>query len=479
MKRTLLLLGLVLNLSAYSQVTLFQDNFESGAGSWTLNSGGSGLNQWVVNTEYLDNSGFDLVDPTPDQPVGTTNGPNSSYLHIYNTQACSGLSICNASFDTGSSSNRNAMQASSISTSGFNNVTLEFIYLCDGASGTSYGVVEYSTDNGANWTAASTQYSGVSTWTDASITLPAFNNQAQLKFRFRWQNGGTGNDPAFAVDEVVITGEQGNFVNISTGLMGTNSFCTNSSAALTVPFTATGVVNAGNQYIAQLSNNVGSFAAPTTIGSLTSTSTGSLSINATIPSGLTAGTGYLVRVIATDPSATGTNSSTTLSVNTAPSASIISLPSNPTICEGESITLQGNGGATYSWSPSASVDNPNLQTVSATPTVTTVYTVTVLGQNGCTSTASITVNVDDCASINDKTMVAFQVYPNPTSEHLFITNEGLVNVTKVEIVDLAGRTIKSFHALPESISVQELPQGTFLLNIQHQNGMSTVPFIKK
>ncbi len=470
-------MGALASVQCYSQVTIFSDNFESGSASWTLNSGGSGNNQWVVNTEYVDNSGFDLVDPTPDQPVGTTNGPNSTYLHIYNTQAC-GFGICNASFDTGSSSNRNAMQAASINTTGFTNVTLEFIYLCDGASGSAYGVVEYSLDNGGTWTDADGQYSGVSTWTNASITLPAFNNQASLKFRFRWVNGGSGNDPAFAVDEVSITGDQGNFVNISTGLMGSNSFCTNNSAALTVPFTATGVVNAGNQYIAQLSNNVGSFASPTVIGSLTSTSTGSLSINATIPSGLAAGTGYLVRVVATDPSSTGTNSSTTLTINTAPSASVISLPSNPVICEGESITLQGNGGATYSWSPSGSVDNPNLQTVSATPAVTTVYTVTVTGQNGCASTASISVTVDDCAAIADQTLSTFEVYPNPAKETLFITNKGLVNISNVEIVDLAGRTVRSFNSLPESISVQELPQGSFILKIQHQNGVSAVPFVK-
>jgi len=476
MKKTLLLLGLVLSTSAYSQTTLFQDNFESGSGNWTLNTGGSGQNQWQVNNEYLGYSGF--IDDTPDQPGTFTGGTQSTYMHITNNSICSGLAVCNANFDTGSSSNRSASITTPIATTGYTNVNLQFYYLCAGAAGTSFGIVEYSTDGGTTWTAASGQYSDVTVWTEVNITNAAFNNQASLKFRFRWQNGAAGNDPAFSVDEVKITGEAGSFVNVTTGSLGTNNYCTNASGALTVPFTATGTVNSGNQYVAQLSGSTGSFASPTDIGTLTSTSTGSLIINATVPSGLVAGTGYLVRVIATDPNATGTTSSTTITVNAAPSASIISLPSTPTICEGESITLQGNGGSSYSWSPAASVDNPNLQTVSATPMVPTVYTVTVTGSNGCVATASITVNVDDCASIGDETTANFEVYPNPAKDVLNIQNNGLSGISNIQVIDLAGRMVKSFEGMQQIISIQDLPQGSFVLKIQHQAGTSSIPFVK-
>lgn len=476
MRKILLTTTLLCGISAQAQVTLFQDNFESGTGSWTLN-GGTGNNQWMANNEYTGYPGF--IDDTPTQPGSFTNGPMSTYLHITNNQICGALDVCNANFDTGSSSNQSATMTTGVNTTGFANVSLEFYYVCDGAAGISYGIVEFSTDNGSTWTAASGQYSGVTTWTMASITAnAAFNNQTSLKFRFRWQNGGAGSDPAFSIDEVKIVGEQGNFVNLSTGLIGSSSFCTNASANITVPFTATGTVNAGNNYIAQLSNASGSFASPTDIGSLASNSTGSLSINAVIPSGLPAGNNYQIRVVATDPASTGSTSTTILSVNTAPNASIIGLPSNGVICEGESITLQGNGGATYAWSPTASLDNPNLQTVSASPAVTTVYTATVTGQNGCVSTATFTVTVDDCAAIGEQESIALNIYPNPASEELFVSVTAIENVVSTEVVDLAGRTVKTYAGLPNSISVSDLPNGTFVLKIQHAGGTSTATFVK-
>ncbi|TNE76539.1 MAG: hypothetical protein EP333_02380, partial [Bacteroidetes bacterium] len=52
MKKLLLSGAALLAFGLSAQTTLFQDNFESGGGNWTLN-GGSGLNQWIINSEYL------------------------------------------------------------------------------------------------------------------------------------------------------------------------------------------------------------------------------------------------------------------------------------------------------------------------------------------------------------------------------------------------------------------------------------------
>ncbi|CAN5163029.1 hypothetical protein BH09BAC1_BH09BAC1_14550 [soil metagenome] len=75
-----------------------------------------------------------------------------------------------------------------------------------------------------------------------------------------------------------------------------------------------------------------------------------------------------------------------INVNPVPIASITG---NTTICLGQSTTLIANGGTSYVWSTSA-----NTQAITVTPSGTTVYTVTVTGANGCTSTASTTVNVN-------------------------------------------------------------------------------------
>jgi hypothetical protein len=84
-------------------------------------------------------------------------------------------------------------------------------------------------------------------------------------------------------------------------LVGTvpTAYCKNTF--FSVPFTAVGTFNAGNIFTAQLSNSSGSFSSPTTLGTLTSTSSGN--INATIPNSIALGSGYKIRVISSNPAA--------------------------------------------------------------------------------------------------------------------------------------------------------------------------------
>lgn len=475
MKHMLLLGGVVLLSSAFGQTTLFQDNFENGSGAWTLN-GGSGLNQWIVNTEYVDGSGFSIVPDTPNQPGTVFNGPQSSYLHIYNSQACSMLSICNASFDTGSSSNQSATQSTAVATTGMTNVTLTFIYLCDGLSGSAYGVVEYSTNNGSTWTAASTNFSGVSTWTNASISLPAFDNQASLKFRFRWQNGSGGNDPAFAVDEVKIVGTPGTAAAVATGTLNSNQYCSNASTAITIPFNVTGTVNAGNMYTAELSSATGSFTSPTVIGTLTSTSTGSLVINGNIPAGLAVGNQYRIRVNASAPATTGTDNGVNISVSSPPSVTVISLPANGHICPGGAATMSANGGATFVWSPAGSLDNANNQTVTAMPSQTTIYTVVGTDAVGCSNSTTYTITVDPCLGLDENGLTAWTVYPNPTND--LVTVEFPEKFLKLELIDPSGRIVLA-NETSNSISLHEFARGVYQIRVTSESGVYSKQVVKQ
>ena len=57
--------------------------------------------------------------------------------------------------------------------------------------------------------------------------------------------------------------------SITTSTISGSPFCPGSSVS--VPYTISGTYNAGNIFTAQLSDGLGSFAAPTNIGSVTST----------------------------------------------------------------------------------------------------------------------------------------------------------------------------------------------------------------
>lgn len=67
---------------------------------------------------------------------------------------------------------------------------------------------------------------------------------------------------------------------------------------------------------------------------------------------------------------------------------------NDTVCSGSCTTLTASGGVTYQWQTDPSLTGPlNTASVTACPTVTTLYHVTVTDINGCTGTDSVTVFV--------------------------------------------------------------------------------------
>lgn len=58
-------------------------------------------------------------------------------------------------------------------------------------------------------------------------------------------------------------------------------------------------------------------------------------------------------------------------------------------------------GNSYSWNPSSGLNNSGIAQPTATPTTTTIYTVTVTGSNGCTASSVVTVTVNQSAPTAD------------------------------------------------------------------------------
>jgi uncharacterized protein YjdB len=76
------------------------------------------------------------------------------------------------------------------------------------------------------------------------------------------------------------------------------------------------------------------------------------------------------------------------------SVPIVGAGSNTSVCMGSGTTLTASGASTYIWSPAIGLSSSLGASITASPTVTTTYTVTGYNAFGCSGTASVTVSVN-------------------------------------------------------------------------------------
>ncbi|UKN02623.1 T9SS type A sorting domain-containing protein [Paracrocinitomix mangrovi] len=235
MKKTLLSVSACfLTLLGTAQTQLFFEDFEGGAGGFSLNTadqggvvGTGGDNMWVVNSSYAGGtitSSICLagntvpIGTTPSQPGGISSA-NGGYLHILSQEAFADGGVLNANYALADNalcffpaSNFVKMTAD-ISTTSYTNVTLSFWWL-NQASQFATGQLYYSTDGGTTWTQKTgTNYYGQGTWVQQTLTDAAWDNQASLRFGIRFNNatdaGFSGSDPALSIDDFEIVGTAG------------------------------------------------------------------------------------------------------------------------------------------------------------------------------------------------------------------------------------------------------------------------------
>jgi hypothetical protein len=65
-----------------------------------------------------------------------------------------------------------------------------------------------------------------------------------------------------------------------------------------------------------------------------------------------------------------------------------------TVCAGQSASLTAGGAVTYTWTPAATLSSSTGSPVTATPSSTTIYTITGTDANGCNGSATSTVTVN-------------------------------------------------------------------------------------
>ncbi len=146
--------------------------------------------------------------------------------------------------------------------------------------------------------------------------------------------------------------------------------------------------------------------------------------------GLNHDTGSVVTAtpsVTTTYTLTGSNGScadTSLSTVTVSVPPIISVSiANDSICKGSSTVLNASGASTYTWSPAISLSGSTGASVTATPTLSTTYTISA-HSNGCTNTAITTALVTVVTPITAATITTTSICPGSCNGTAFVTVTG-------------------------------------------------------
>ncbi|REA60844.1 hypothetical protein DSL64_13125 [Dyadobacter luteus] len=276
----------------------------------------------------------------------------------------------------------------------------------------------------------------------------------------------------------------------STKTIVVNGFSSNSMGLCTgdslfVQFTARGAFTANNAMTIQLSDTTGK-----NFRSLVTNGTQS-PLRALIPSDLSAGKHYRLRIVASDPGTASSAYAYPFVVSNKSSAHFASESAlyngidNPLVI----VLLEGGGPWRYGLSSgnssiiqtrysSNAVDSVYLTQASPGQTYTLVNVYNDCGAGTVKSPASITVSVLTAEPSPVRPMVTFG--PNPSSDKVILKFASAAS-RKIKLSDLRGITLQTKQATgkDEEVDLRALSPGIYLINIEEKNASTVLKVIKQ
>lgn len=140
-----------------------------------------------------------------------------------------------------------------------------------------------------------------------------------------------------------------------------------------------------------------------------------------------------------------------------------------TIINGQSVTLVASGSATYTWLPASSLNTTSGNTVIASPSATTIYTVTGTDINGCMDTSKIKINVDYATAILQSVLTCF-IFPNPSTD-MFTVSCPVASQYHLSVFDLNGKLLEEYDEIVSPIEIgKSLHSGVYVLRAEDKSG---------
>ena len=131
--------------------------------------------------------------------------------------------------------------------------------------------------------------------------------------------------------------------------------------------------------------------------------------------------------------------------------------------------LTASGGTSYIWSTGETTTS-----ISVNPTITATYSVTMADGNGCTNSSTVQVAVDQCTGIQTSSADALiLITPNPSNGIFTVSQMGVNNISKVEIINMLGAKVYSanINADKAEINISKYPDGIYFLRLETNKGI--------
>jgi len=181
-------------------------------------------------------------------------------------------------------------------------------------------------------------------------------------------------------------------------------------------------------------------------------------------------------VIGTNTAGCVSQTFATSNITVAPAPSL-SVSGTPSVCAGQSATLNASGANTYSWNTGASTSS-----VVVSPSATAVYTAIGTATNGCSSTSTISVIVSICTGIDNNSAVLsnLKAYPNPANSELTIE---LANGQSklIEVFDFTGKLVYTTTSDKDAVqlNIASLTTGIYNVKVQSNKAVSIIKIVKQ
>lgn len=150
---------------------------------------------------------------------------------------------------------------------------------------------------------------------------------------------------------------------------------------------------------------------------------------------------------------------------------ISGLPTDTTLCDGQTLVLDAGAGAdSYYWST-----GDTTQIITLDSSFTNGYGTDTLfvdfSTNGCMSTDTILITYANCTGISDSENNNILIYPNPAQDYLVIENLPMENC-RISIHNVLGQEVFALynHGLSEkTLNTTHLKAGIYVLEVQTSN----------